>query len=182
MSRRDAAFFDMDGVIAVYDRWAYSMPSPLDPSVRIYEDERLRYFRHCTPDPAAMALLRAACASEMPAYVLTTVRPDLPWVRFDKVAWLAAHAPWFDASTRLIVADSDKAQTVMAVHRIAGLHAGMVLFDDYNRNLSDWEAAGGTAVKWLNGLNTAGSWPGHRLSREDAMDALGVREGGPHGS
>ena len=156
-------FFDMDGVLAVYERSAYDPAKGVTPGKAIYEDESLRYFRTCRPDPVGIGMLKEAIGKGYRAYIVTSVRPDLPWARFDKVAWLARHVPEFDASTRLVIASGDKAQLIMAKRKIASLDRRMVLFDDYNRNLEDWRRAGGTAVKYLNGLNTPASYSGPKF-------------------
>ena len=153
-----ARFFDMDGVLAVYERRAYAERTAS--GKLLYEDERMHYFRTCEPDRAAMDLFRRFHEKGVRTYALTTVRPDLPWIRFDKVWWLAKHAPWFDPSTRLIIASGDKAQVAMALLKAAALSPRHVLLDDFNPNLEDWKAAGGTAVKYLNGVNTPGTFDG----------------------
>lgn len=35
-----------------------------------------------------------------------------------------------------------------------------ILIDDYNKNLQEWENAGGTAVKYCNGINSSDTWKG----------------------
>lgn len=159
----DAVFFDMDGVLARYDRDAYDKNKGRGNGLAIYEDEPLRYFRHCEPDPYAIGLFRQAMLAGIPAYILTSVRPDISWARFDKVWWLRREMPWFDPDTRLIVASGDKAQVAMARMRRARLSDRTVLLDDFNRNLEDWARAGGRAVKYLNGVNSPGTWPGQEL-------------------
>lgn len=151
-------FMDMDGVLARYDRWAYAKRPG---QKAVYETEHEHYFRHCVPDRHALAILKTALDLGVDARVLTAIRSDLPWVRFDKVQWLAEHAPWLDPA-RLVIASGDKAQAVIAMQLAAGLHPGIVLLDDFNRNLEDWARAGGTAVKYLNGVNSPGSWPGRK--------------------
>ncbi len=166
-----ALFFDMDGVIARYDRDAYDKNKGRGNGLAIYEDEELHYFRHCTPDWHAIGLFHRAVQAGIPSYLLTSVRSTLPWVRYDKTAWLRCHMPWFDPSTRLIIADGDKAQVIMARMRLAALNRRTVLMDNFNRNLEDWARAGGTAVKYLNGVNSPGTWGGMHY---DARPALGI--------
>lgn len=150
-------FFDMDGVLARYNWNAYLTETR--PGVKLYEDERLHYYRCCEPDQTAIALAKAFHAAGHRVFVLTNVRSSLPWARADKAAWLEQHMPWLDTATRLIVADGDKAQAAMARSRMAGLKRTMPLFDDFNPNLHDWEAAGGASVKYLNGVNTPCTGP-----------------------
>ncbi|MCM1295866.1 MAG: hypothetical protein NC311_10020 [Muribaculaceae bacterium] len=148
-------FFDMDGVLAKYDWGAYLTETR--PGVKLYMDESLHYFRSCEPDQTAINLLKAFLDDGRRAYILTSVRQDLPWVRYDKVWWLLKHVPWVDPSTRLIVTSGDKAQAAAARAKTAGLNRNMLLFDDFNPNLDDWRRAGGTPVKYLNGVNTPGT-------------------------
>ena len=49
----------------------------------------------------------------------------------------------------------------------ASLSRRDILIDDFNNNLFNWEASGGTAVKYLNGFNNPGSWHGYTLSGTD---------------
>lgn len=148
-------FFDMDGVLACYEWAAYT--TVVSKGRKIYEDERLHYFRTCRPDKNALALAEALHLAGYPVYALTSVKGGIPWARFDKAWWLRRHAPWLDIDTRLIIASGDKAQAAMAQAEIAGLSRETVLFDDFNPNLWDWARAGGTPVKYLNGLNTPGT-------------------------
>lgn len=156
--RSGARFFDMDGVLAIYERDAYRIES--SPGKKLYEDERMHYFRTCRPDPVALELFERSYRDGYRTYALTSVRPDLPWARLDKIWWLARYAPWFDPSTRLIVASGDKAQVAMALMRATKLTRAHVLLDDFNQNLCDWANAGGKAIKYLNGVNTPGTFPG----------------------
>lgn len=148
------AFFDMDGVLAVYERGMYLPDHTGTPP---YMREELHVFRHCRPDPVAIGLLRSFLAAGVPVFGLTAIRSDLPWVYYDKIGWLREHVPELDPSERLVVASGDKAQAAMAASRSRTLDRTMLLLDDFNPNLWDWHRAGGTAVKYLNGLNTPGT-------------------------
>lgn len=150
-------FFDMDGVLALYDWDAYTTVSR--PGIKLYEDEHEHYFRTCTPDPVGISILELFCRYGHRVYLLTAIRSDLPWIRYDKIYWLRKHIPWVDPSTRLIITSGDKVQAATARAKTAGLSKGMMLLDDFNPNLRDWELAGGTAVKYLNGVNTPGTGP-----------------------
>lgn len=148
-------FFDMDGVLAKYDRAAYSVETR--PGVKLYMDEDMHYFRTCEPDPVGIGLLRSFLDAGHRCYILTSVRSEISWARNDKAWWLARHMPWFDSAARLIICSGDKAQMAAARAKLAGLGRGNLLFDDFNPNLEDWRRAGGTPVKYLNGINTPGT-------------------------
>lgn len=47
-----------------------------------------------------------------------------------------------------------------------------ILIDDYNENLELWREYGGTAVKYLNGINNPYSWSGHRLVNTLSADEI----------
>ena len=149
----DMAFIDMDGVLARYD-WGIYLPDGT--GVPPYMREELHVFRDCRPDPVALSILRAFVDAGVPSYILTGIRSDLPWVYYDKIYWLESHAPWFDPG-RMIVAPGDKAQAAMAASKAGCITKKMLLLDDFNPNLWDWDRAGGCAVKYLNGVNSPGT-------------------------
>ena len=47
-----------------------------------------------------------------------------------------------------------------------------VLIDDWNPNLQMWEKHGGTAIKYLNGINSADSWAGLKITEEMTADEI----------
>lgn len=156
-----AVFFDMDGVLARYERHAYEKYDPSLPP--LYEQEDMHYYRTCAPDHAAIALLEYLTGLGVPCWTLTSVKPSISWARYDKIYWLMKHTRKFDAAGRTIIADGDKAQVIKAREKICRLDRGMILLDDFNKNLWDWERAGGTAVKYLNGVNSPGSFDGPHI-------------------
>lgn len=149
----DMAFIDMDGVLARYD---WSMYLPDETGIAPYIQERLHVFRHCVPDPVAISILRAFMDAGVPSFILTSIRSDLPWIYHDKIDWLGRTIPWFDTE-KLIVTSGDKAQAAVAASRAGYLTRRMLLLDDFNQNLWDWNRAGGYAMKYLNGINTPGT-------------------------
>lgn len=51
-----------------------------------------------------------------------------------------------------------------------------ILLDDFNLNLEDWQAAGGTAIKFVNEINDRGTngrrWGGHRIRYDDPPNII----------
>ena len=44
------------------------------------------------------------------------------------------------------------------------INKNWILIDDFSKNLHRWEAAGGTGIKILNGINaTKGTWTGYSI-------------------
>ena len=93
----------------------------------------------------------------------------MPWHVSDKVTWLNNCVPEIDTNTQLLIADSDKAETIMVLQQLKTLTKDMILIDDFNPNLKAWRAAGGTAIKYLNGINTKESWDGIYITHEEAV-------------
>lgn len=64
---------------------------------------------------------------------------------------------------------------VQFIERALGrkINKGDILLDDFSQNLHAWEAAGGTAVKLMNGVNgSKGTWKGARVSRFIPADEI----------
>lgn len=146
--------FDMDGVLVKYERDAYTGDHPryLQPG----------YFRQCKPDYKAISLINY-CIKMLPldTFIATHVVPKYRNAMIiDKLEWIGEHIPNFDIGTRFI-GESQLDKSALFEHvRMSGLTSHDVLIDDYNPRLYNWEMRGGTAIKYLNGLNSEDSWHG----------------------
>lgn len=102
--------------------------------------------------------------------VLTTILPEKPFNTYqhdDKVRWmdkyvfskLGRKAKYY---TKFTTHGLPKPKTA---ERILGrkLTKNDLLLDDWNGNLIPWREAGGTAVKYINGLNSPDTWDGPKL-------------------
>ena len=81
----------------------------------------------------------------------------------EKNEWLDEVLPEIGKSHRIFIPNGeDKTKYVPG-----GLSPMDFLLDDYTKNLNDWENAGGTGIKVLNGINsTKGTWKGPRISND----------------
>lgn len=177
-------WIDMDGVLAQYDWNGYKGPNPP------YLDPHAHYFRERIPDKKMLTVIECL-NSKYPGhvYVLTRVsergRLFLRQVS-DKAEWLAEHCPFLNLEEQFIPIVSEKNNFVQAFYRPVrlGMSRGDILIDDYNKNLDAWDKAGGTAVKYCNGINTPNknepksSWMGlhlnEDLSEAEILSILGV--------
>lgn len=146
--------FDMDGVIVEYERDAYvgEHPEYLEPG----------YFRKCKPDETAIRLIKY-CMKMLPldTFIATSVHPEhRNRMVLDKLWWIDKNIPEFDIGTRFIANSSMDKSALFEHLRMSSLNRHDVLIDDYNPRLFNWEMRGGTAIKYLNGINTSVSWHG----------------------
>jgi 5'(3')-deoxyribonucleotidase len=72
--------------------------------------------------------------------------------------WVSENYPVISLCN-FIACGSDKRN---AISKIKGMNLTKqdILVDDYKRNLVSWASAGGTAIKYINGINSVGDWPG----------------------
>ena len=152
-------FFDMDGFIARYERWAYQ---PDLTGISPFENETFHYFRTCERDEYAYALIKEITKTYN-TYFLTTVPVTMPWHIMDKIQWIKEKIPEIDPHTKLLIANSDKSEVADVLLKTKTLE-NVVLFDDYNPNLIAWRNAGGIAIKYLNGVNSPDSYDGVNIS------------------
>lgn len=146
--------FDMDGVLVKYERDAYVGDNP-----RYMQDG---YYRTCEPDENGIRLIEY-CMKMIPldTFITTSVRSDhRNQMILDKLAWIDKYIPEFDIGTRFI-ANSFLDKSALFEHlRMASLNRKDILIDDYNPRLFNWDMRGGTAIKYLNGINSPESWHG----------------------
>ena len=92
-------------------------------------------------------------------YVLSSLKPIGTIFNehlHDKILWLKEHMPYLKIED-ILISVTDKRDAVEYVNGHT-LTANDILIDDYNKNLVEWQAAGGTSVKYCNGINSHLSW------------------------
>lgn len=141
-------FVDMDGTIA---EW------------RPGTDSQLRlpgYYRNLRPT-GFLPSLKAFAAEYGRVYILSSYLTGCQALQ-DKQEWMDEHFPEIDRKQRLFVPyGACKADFVKEQFGLDVLTEEMVLFDDFSKNLHEWQAAGGKGVKCYNGINgNHGTWSG----------------------
>lgn len=163
-------YFDMDGVLFLYEREAYIHD---DKGLARYNTLGGHYFSTVQVDTYAAQLFKR-CLSLLggDVGVLTSVSKD-PELRIeqviDKIMSVYKLEKSFDIGSKFIAVSSDKRDYITKI-RETTLTSRDVLIDDWNANLYQWAAAGGTAIKYINGINSIGSWVGKYISKWDSMD------------
>ena len=151
-------FFDADGVIAEYERDAYEGMHPK------FCNEHQHYFRYCKRDDCAYALLLQFIEYGADVWILSKADAQYPWIKHDKIQWFQDHIPEIPLE-KIIIAKSDKAETIKVKKKLKKLTKNMILIDDYNNNLQDWIDEGGIGIKYINGINNPNSFNGPKIYR-----------------
>lgn len=154
-------YLDMDGVLAKYSYAMYSQdvtPKWNEEGSHAFRDVRRDDFMYLIVEQLAKLL-----GSNL--YVLTSVSNRSVSVRneqiMDKMNWLIENYPMLNLCN-FMSCSTHKRNTIA---RIKGfrLTSTDILIDDYNPNLYAWREAGGTAIKYINGINSVGFWPGPHI-------------------
>ena len=147
-------FVDMDGVLAEY-KWSGKG-----------EEWRRGHFLSLAPDPAVVkAVRKIAIGNAAEVYVLSALLPDSDWCRPEKAVWLVRYLPEIPEDRWIFTKPGvSKPEAVVALF---GTLEDSILLDDFTANLKQWESAGGTGIKYLNGINgTKGTWQGRAVSSQ----------------
>lgn len=160
-------YFDMDGVLVPYEREAYEGDHPL------FIQPQQHYFRWLSTDKLMVAFANYLLEKGKKVYVITSVKPDSVIFNehlHDKYHWLDVNMPLLDRDNVFfcVTTKSDCASYIQS----RKLSRRDVLVDDFNRNLVEWEKSGGTAIKYLNGLNSPESFSGYTVDHTLSFDAL----------
>lgn len=161
-------YFDMDGVLAVFQRAARDKPLP-------FMKLGGHYFMHRMPDRKALKIFETLYGPQTPnaeVHILTRIldesediSPELQmewWT--DKRAWVLSNTTGVDTSTCFLTSGKDKGLLLKDVPDHQRKYH--ILIDDFNPNLRNWQAAGGTAVKYINDINSPESFDGMCLPKD----------------
>ena len=157
-------FTDMDGVVAVYERASFV---EREDGTLPYMDPGIHYFSTRLPDRRIIdAYERIAKKHEF--RVLSNIVDD-PTVsdehEEDKKKWVKEHMPYIDVDKQLFVIKEPKYKTAERILN-RKLEKTDVLISDYKNDIYPWIEAGGTAVKYLNGINDPESYPGPKITED----------------
>lgn len=152
----------MDGFLAEYDYEMYTKKNPA------WNDVGSHVFRDVKRDEFAYYVVCGlAEVMQNDLYILTSVCGLNPEIRneqiMDKMEWIAKYYPCINLCN-FIACESDKRNTISKIKGFK-LTKSDILIDDYKKNLFAWTSAGGAAIKYLNGINSVGCWPGPVIER-----------------
>lgn len=143
-------YFDMDGVLATYD---YGIYQGMDGKRPPYREPDAHVYRKLKPDAVAIGLFKHfyhrtdACAKILTGlsvpYLISEHMQDKLWWSHDCMD------PF--SSIDFLCVYGNKMEAVRALKPLTPMD---VLIDDWNENLDTWREEGGTAVKYVNRINS----------------------------
>ena len=145
----DRMFIDMDGTIADFFKDADCLQKMVTEG----------YFQNLPKLPFA-DVINSIATFHKDIYILSAC-VDTPFCKAEKIEWIKANMPNLNIENIILcMVGENKAEVIEALTHKA-VNQNDTLFDDYTKNLNEWEAKNGTAVKVLNGINnTTKTWKG----------------------
>lgn len=143
---------DMDGVLFKFDDQL--------PSLDLLFQKG--YFANLKPQEKVVEALRNLIVQNPGQVYICSAAVDSPYAIPEKMESLQRYLPELPKENMLFInygSDQSKVDVIPG-----GITKSDILLDDYGPNLSQWDEAGGTAVKIVNDINDKTmSWSGHRL-------------------
>lgn len=157
--KRRLLFVDMDGTIAA---WRKSASVTFED---LYEQDYFLSLPTYEPVVQAIAMLMQT-HPEIEVHILSSYLEDSIYALPEKNKWLDKHFNIPAGNRHFCPGNKSKAEFIKEIY--GSISKDDFLLDDYSLNLHSWEAAGGTGIKLMNGINgTVGSWKGKTVSRFD---------------
>lgn len=161
-------YIDMDGTLFKYDITAYTGDNPR------WLRKNEHYFRDLEPDRKMLEfvdkLYNQCRYSGDELFILTSLPMNSAIFNehfHDKIVSLHKWCPCIDIE-HILISVTSKNDAVEYI-RDHTLTADDILIDDYMKNIRDWEKAGGTAVKYCNGINSPTSFEGINLMHDEPV-------------
>lgn len=145
-------FIDMDGTLA---EWR-----DIKSNSELYEKG---YYESLKPNNFLLEEVKNLIKEGKDIYILSSFLSDSNYALKEKNLWLNKYLPELPIQKRIFVPYGDVKYKYLPIN----ITAFDYLVDDHTKNLLDWKDAGGTGIKFLNGINhIKGVWQG-LLLRED---------------
>lgn len=159
-------YIDLDGVIFKYERSAYQGNNP------IFNQLGKHYFRNLKSDEVMTNVIQSLLFAKDDRrieniYFLSSMSPNhamyLEMYKDKLEALNDLFKPVFNLNT-FIACYENKAEIIKFIKSEDKLELNDILIDDFNQNLTEWQNAGGTAIKYINGINSEDSWNGYKIA------------------
>lgn len=145
-------FIDMDGTLA---EWR-----DIKSNSELYQKG---YYESLKPNNYLLEEVKNLIKEGKDIYILSSFLSDSDYALKEKNIWLNKYLPELPVQKRIFVPYGD----VKYKYLPSKITSFDYLIDDHTKNLLDWKEAGGTEIKFLNGINhIKGVWQG-LLLRED---------------
>lgn len=145
-------FIDMDGTLA---EWR-----DIKSNSELYQKG---YYESLKPNNYLLEEVKNLIKEGKDIYILSSFLSDSDYALKEKNIWLNKYLPELPVQKRIFVPYGD----VKYKYLPSKITSFDYLIDDHTKNLLDWKEAGGTGIKFLNGINhIKGVWQG-LLLRED---------------
>ena len=145
-------FIDMDGTLA---EWR-----DIKSNSELYQKG---YYESLKPNNYLLEEVKKLIKEGKDIYILSSFLSDSDYALKEKNIWLNKYLPELPVQKRIFVPYGD----VKYKYLPSKITSFDYLIGDHTKNLLDWKEAGGTGIKFLNGINhIKGVWQG-LLLRED---------------
>lgn len=145
-------FIDMDGTLA---EWR-----DIKSNSELYQKG---YYESLKPNNYLLEEVKKLIKEGKDIYILSSFLSDSDYALKENNIWLNKYLPELPVQKRIFVPYGD----VKYKYLPSKITSFDYLIDDHTKNLLDWKEAGGTGIKFLNGINhIKGVWQG-LLLRED---------------
>lgn len=153
MNRR--IFVDMDGTLAEWRN--------IEDTEVLYEKG---YYESLKPNAFLLKEIKNLIRKGEDVYILSSFLDDSKYALDEKKLWLKKYLPELPDEKKIFVKYGDN-KTAYIPNKIDSFD---ILIDDYTKNLLEWREAGGTGIKFLNGINhTKGVWDGLLLKENESL-------------
>lgn len=147
-------FLDLDGTLA-----KFNVPNALKRFA--IED---KFFYNLKPYKNINYINRLAHQDNIKVYIISAspnIKADI-----DKKEWIQEYLPTV-SSSRVVICRVGENKAEVIKNRLGfSLDKDCILLDDYTKNLTEWESAGGCGIKRLTSVadNSTGKWKGDTLT------------------
>lgn len=139
-------FIDMDGTLAEWKN--------IKSSNELYQKG---YYQSLKPNNYILEETKKLIREGKDIYILSSVLSDSNYALKEKNIWLNKYLPELPTEKRIFVPYGD----IKYKYLPSKITSFDYLIDDYTKNLLDWQKAGGTGIKFFNGINhIKGIWQG----------------------